>query len=85
MLNHHLNESVCVEIFAERKEMILCSDIVRGTNYLLESLGIERRIRSVNEFASPVLIPIYENICSCRLNGLNRISSPKKLLLILIF
>jgi hypothetical protein len=43
-------------------------DIVRGTNYLLESLGIERRIRSVNEFASPVLIPIYENICSCRLN-----------------
>lgn len=44
-------------------------DIVRGTNYLLESLGIDRRIRSVNEFASPVLIPIYENICSSRLDG----------------
>lgn len=43
-------------------------DIVRGTNYLLESLGIDRRIRSVNEFASPVLIPIYERICSCQLN-----------------
>jgi hypothetical protein len=47
-------------------------DIVRGTNYLLESLGIDRRIRSVNEFASPVLIPIYEKICGCRLNGLNK-------------
>ena len=45
-------------------------DIVHGTNYLLESLGIDRRIRSVNEFASPVLIPMYENICSNRLNGL---------------
>ncbi|CAF1344311.1 unnamed protein product [Adineta steineri] len=43
-------------------------DIVRGTNYLLESLGINRRIRSVTEFASPVLIPIYEEICSFRLN-----------------
>ncbi|UJR28790.1 hypothetical protein I4U23_010016 [Adineta vaga] len=43
-------------------------DIIRGTNYLLESLGINRRIRSVTEFASPVLIPIYEGICSCQLN-----------------
>ncbi|CAF2671914.1 unnamed protein product [Rotaria sp. Silwood2] len=43
-------------------------DIVHGTNYLLESLGIDRRIRSISEFASPVLIPIYEKICSCQLN-----------------
>ncbi|CAF1242046.1 unnamed protein product [Rotaria sp. Silwood1] len=43
-------------------------DIVRGTNYLLESLGIDRRIRSISEFTSPVLIPIYEKICSCQLN-----------------
>lgn len=49
--------------------MIEYLDIVHGTNYLLESLGIDRRIRSVNEFASPVLIPIYENICSSQLNG----------------
>ncbi|CAF3478394.1 unnamed protein product [Rotaria sordida] len=47
---------------------IICLDIVRGTNYLLESLGIDRRIRSISEFASPVLIPIYEKICSCQLN-----------------
>lgn len=44
-------------------------DIVRGTNYLLESLGIDHRIRSISEFVSPVLIPIYEKICSCKLNG----------------
>ncbi|CAF3150409.1 unnamed protein product [Rotaria socialis] len=43
-------------------------DIVRGTNYLLESLGIDHRIRSISEFASPVLIPVYEKICSCQLN-----------------
>jgi hypothetical protein len=48
-------------------------DIVHGTNYLFESLGIDRRIRSVTEFASPVLIPIYEKICSCRLDGLYRL------------
>lgn len=47
------------------------SDIVRGTNYLLESLGIDRRIRSTAEFTSPILIPIYEKICSCRLDGQN--------------
>lgn len=46
-----------------------CLDIVRGTNYLLESLGIDRRIRSVAEFASPILIPIYEKICTYRLDG----------------
>ena len=44
-------------------------DIVQGTNYLLESLGIDHRIRAPAEFASPILIPIYEKICSCRLNG----------------
>ncbi|CAF1636089.1 unnamed protein product [Adineta ricciae] len=43
-------------------------DIVHGTNYLLESLGINRRIHSVAEFTSPILISIYEAICSCRLN-----------------
>jgi hypothetical protein len=48
-------------------------DIVLGTNYLLESLGIDHRIHSVTEFVSPVLIPIYEKICSCRLNGLHRL------------
>ena len=47
-------------------------DIVRGTNYLLESLGFDRRICSTSEFASSILIPIYEKICSCKLNGLNR-------------
>ena len=59
-----------MRFLTENLSDVICLDIVRGTNYLLESLGIDRRIRSVNEFASPVLIPIYEKICSCRLNGL---------------
>lgn len=59
---------------AREREMCVidCLDIVHGTNYLLESLGIDHRIRSANEFASPVIIPIYEHICSSRLNGLKK-------------
>ncbi|CAF0802401.1 unnamed protein product [Didymodactylos carnosus] len=61
-----ISESFKTTVMDDEGQKIL-TDIVTGTNYLLQQLNIDRRIRTVAEFCSDVLIPIYEKICLCQL------------------